>query len=54
MIHWSNQGPNPYYYFQNWLDNSQSAPIGKPAANDFGRFNSPQVQQALTQFASSN
>jgi peptide/nickel transport system substrate-binding protein len=53
MIHWSNQGPNPYYYFQNWLDNSQSAPIGKPAANDFGRFNSPQVQQALTQFASS-
>jgi peptide/nickel transport system substrate-binding protein len=54
MIHWSNQGPNPYYYFQNWLDQSQSAPIGKPAANDFGRFKSPQVQQALTQFASSD
>jgi len=54
MIHWSNQGPNPYYYFQNWLDNSQSATIGKPAANDFGRFNSSQAQAALTQFASSD
>jgi peptide/nickel transport system substrate-binding protein len=54
MIHWSNQGPNPYYYFQNWLDDSQSAPIGKPAANDFGRFKSMQAQAALTQFAGSD
>jgi len=54
MIHWSNQGPNPYYYFQNWLDNSQSAPVGKPAANDFGRFNSPAAQQAMAQFAGTN
>ena len=54
MIHWSNQGPNPYYYFQNWLDSSQSAPIGKPAANDYGRFNSPEAQQAMAQFAGSN
>jgi len=54
MIHWSNQGPNPYYYFQNWLDDSQSAPIGKPAANDFGRFKSSQAQAALTQFAGSD
>ncbi len=54
MIHWSNQGPNPYYYFQNWLDNSQSAPIGKPAANDYGRFNSPEAQQAMAQFAATN
>jgi peptide/nickel transport system substrate-binding protein len=54
MIHWSNQGPNPYYYFQNWIDNTQSAAIGKPAAGDFGRFTSPQAQAALAQFASSN
>jgi ABC-type transport system substrate-binding protein len=54
MIHWSNQGPNPYYYFQNWLDNTQTAPIGKPAAGNFGRFNSPQAQQALAQFAGSS
>ena len=54
MIHWSNQGPNPYYYFQNWIDNTQSAAIGKPAAGDFGRFTSPQAQAALAQFAGSN
>ena len=54
MIHWSNQGPNPYYYFQNWIDNTQSAAIGKPSAGDFGRFSSPQAQAALAQFASSN
>lgn len=47
MIHWSNQGPNPYYYFQNWLDSTQTAPIGKPAAGDFGRFHSAAVEAAL-------
>ncbi len=54
MIHWSNQGPSPYYYFQNWIDSSQGAPIGKPAAGDYGRFSSPQVQEALAQFAGTN
>jgi peptide/nickel transport system substrate-binding protein len=54
MIHWSNQGPNPYYYFTNWLDNSTSAPIGKPAANNYGRFNSPDAQHAIEQFAATN
>jgi peptide/nickel transport system substrate-binding protein len=54
MIHWSNQGPNPYYYFQNWIDSTQTAPIGKPAAGDFGRFNNPQAETALAQFAGSN
>jgi peptide/nickel transport system substrate-binding protein len=54
MIHWSNQGPNPYYYFQNWLDDSQSAPIGKPATGDYGRFSSPQAEQALAQLAGSS
>src|SRR5216683_1445241 len=54
IIHWSNQGPTPFSYFQNWIDNTQSAPIGKTAAGDFGRFNSPQAQQALTAYAGSN
>jgi peptide/nickel transport system substrate-binding protein len=54
MIHWSNQGPNPYYYFQNWIDNTQSAPIGKPSAGDYGRFNDPAAQAALAEFAGSN
>ena len=54
MIHWSNQGPNPFYYFQNWIDSTQTAPIGKPAGGDYGRFKSAQAEQALTQFAGSN
>ena len=51
MIHWGAQGPSPYYYFDNWLDSTLSAPIGKPAGGDYGRFNSPQVQAALAQYA---
>jgi peptide/nickel transport system substrate-binding protein len=50
MIHWGTQGPNPFFYFQNWMDFSASAPIGKPAPNDWGRFNSPQAQSAISQF----
>ncbi len=53
-IHWSNQGNNPYFFYSNWLDKTLSAPVGKPAAGDFGRFNSPQAQAALTQFASTS
>lgn len=52
-IHWSNQGPNPYFIYDNWMDSSTTAPIGKPAAGDFGRFNNAQAQAALQQFASS-
>ena len=53
-IHWSNQGPNPYFFYSNWLDRTLSAPVGKPAAGDFGRFFSPQAQAALKQFASTS
>jgi len=54
MIRWSNNGPTPYYYFYNWMDNSTSAPLGKTAANNFGRFNNSQAQSALTQYVSSS
>lgn len=53
-IHWSAQGPNPYYYYANWLDNSASAPIGSPASADNGRFDSAAAQQALAAFAATN
>ena len=43
-----------YEYFDNWIDSSQSAPIGKAAAGDFGRFNSPAAQSALAEFAGSD
>ncbi len=54
MIHWGSQGPSPYYYFDNWLDSTLSAPIGKPAGGDYGRFTSPQAQAALAQYAGTN
>ncbi len=53
-IHWSNQGPGPYYIYDGWLDSSLSAPVGKPAANDLGRWNDPATQAALAQYAGSN
>src|SRR6266581_2883766 len=54
MIHWGAQGPNPYFYFQDWLDNTLSAPIGKTAGGDWERFTSPQAQAALSQFEGTN
>ncbi len=53
-IHWSAQGPNPYFYYANWLDHTATAPIGKPASADNGRFNSAAAQQALAAFAATN
>jgi peptide/nickel transport system substrate-binding protein len=51
IIHWSNQGPTPYDYFDYWMDNNLSAPAGKTAGGDYGRYNNPQAQQALAQYA---
>jgi peptide/nickel transport system substrate-binding protein len=53
-IHWSNQGPGPYYVYDGWLDAKLSAPVGKPAANDLGRWNNAATQAALAQFAGSS
>lgn len=53
-IHWGNQGPSPYYQYDNWLDYKLSAPIGQPATGDQSRYNSPAAQAALDQFANTN
>ena len=53
-IHWSNQGPGPYYIYDSLLDANLTAPVGKPAANDLGRWKDPATQAALAQFAGSN
>ena len=53
MIRWSSNGPTPYYYYDNWMDSATSAPVGKTAANNFGRFTDPQAQSALSQYVSS-
>jgi peptide/nickel transport system substrate-binding protein len=54
MIRWGSQGDSPYDYFDNWLDSALSAPVGKPAGGDYGRFNSAAAQAALAQFAGTN
>jgi peptide/nickel transport system substrate-binding protein len=53
-IHWSNQGPTPYQIFDGNLDAALTAPVGKPAANNLGRWNDTSTQAALSQFAGSN
>ena len=35
-IHWSNNGPSPYAYFDNWMDDTLSVKVGSPAGGDFG------------------
>jgi peptide/nickel transport system substrate-binding protein len=53
-IHWSNQGPTPYQIYEGNLDATLTAPVGKPAATNIGRWDSTATQAALAQFASSN
>jgi peptide/nickel transport system substrate-binding protein len=47
-IHWGNGGTSPYVQYDNWLDYTQSAPIGTSANGDLGRYDSPAAQSALT------
>lgn len=51
---YSTIGPTPYYMYDQFLDDSITAPIGKNATGDFERFHSPQAQALLAQFASTN
>ena len=53
-IHWSNQGPTPFVFYDGWMDSTTTAPVGKPATGDFGRFNDPAAQAALAQYESSS
>ena len=50
-IHWGAQGLTPYFFYNNWMNYSLSAPIGKTASADFGRFNDPAAQAALNAYA---
>jgi peptide/nickel transport system substrate-binding protein len=53
-IHWSNQGPTPFVFYDGWMDSTLSAPVGKPATGDFGRFNDPAAQSAIAQYEGSS
>ncbi|MFY9784096.1 MAG: ABC transporter substrate-binding protein [Acidimicrobiales bacterium] len=52
--HWGNGGVSPYVQYDNWLDYTQSAPIGTSANGDYGRYDNPAAQTALTTLASTN
>ncbi len=49
-IHWGAQGLTPYFTYNNWMNYTLSAPIGQIAGADYGRFNDPAAQQALTAY----
>jgi peptide/nickel transport system substrate-binding protein len=50
-IMWGQQGLTPYNAYDNWMDYTKSAPIGKPAGADIGRFDDPAAQAALTAYS---
>jgi peptide/nickel transport system substrate-binding protein len=54
VLRWSNQGPTPWDYYDFWMDDTLSAPIGSPAGGDFGRYDNPQVQALLEQYTATD
>jgi peptide/nickel transport system substrate-binding protein len=44
-------GPTPYFMYEQWLDDSTTAPVGKNATGDFERFYSAAAEADLKQFA---
>lgn len=44
-------GPTPYYELRQMLYSKNSAPIGKPAATNYERYNNPAVDKLLDQYA---
>jgi peptide/nickel transport system substrate-binding protein len=51
-IHWGAQGLTPYFTYNNWMNYTLSAPLGKTAGADYGRFDDPAAQAALNAYAS--
>ena len=51
IVHWGNGGTDPYTQYDNWLDYKNSAPIGKSASADYGRYHNGAVQSMLTKLS---
>jgi peptide/nickel transport system substrate-binding protein len=47
-------GPGPFYQFDEFLDSSFTAPVGKSAASNYGRWNQPATDDVLNQYSESN
>jgi peptide/nickel transport system substrate-binding protein len=50
-IHWGAQGLTPYFTYNNWMNYTNSAPVGQTAGADYGRFNDLAAQTALKAYA---
>ena len=47
-------GPGPFYQFDEMLNSSFSAPIGKSAVSNYGRWNNAATSAALNEYAATN
>jgi peptide/nickel transport system substrate-binding protein len=59
VVHWGGgvggaSDPYPFGQYQYWMDSTLSAPVGKSAASNYGRYSNPQAQTAFTQYENSN
>jgi peptide/nickel transport system substrate-binding protein len=59
VVHWGGgvggaSDPYPFGQYQYWMDSTLSAPAGKSAASNYGRYSNPQAQTAFTQYENSN
>jgi peptide/nickel transport system substrate-binding protein len=54
IAHWGNGGPNPYFLYDNWLDTTITAPVGKLANGDYERYYNAAAEKDLQQFAATN
>jgi peptide/nickel transport system substrate-binding protein len=52
-LHWA-AGPQPYTAYQQWLDETATAPIGTAASGNWGRFKDTTAQSALSQLAAAS
>jgi peptide/nickel transport system substrate-binding protein len=51
VIHWGNGGQTPYTQYQQWFTYGESAPIGKTATQDLGRYKTASAMAALQRYA---
>ncbi|GCE22666.1 ABC transporter substrate-binding protein [Dictyobacter kobayashii] len=52
-VSWTNAGPSPYYMFNGLLNSKNTAAVGKVAASNWSRWQDPQTDSLLNQYATS-
>lgn len=54
IVNYSETNPNPMFDYQGWLDYALSAPVGKTATEDYGRYDSAGTQKLLEEASTSD